>query len=113
MTDWYPYEIDIETWQQRAAAAVATVELMSEQEDAAYRAIVEHHVNAWYGGDDPIDEMVEDGLIDEQQFVVLITIQELAVERVLNLRTAGPQGGTDTNSPDRIWGFDVYGDSDD
>jgi hypothetical protein len=113
MTDWYPYEIDIEEWQQRAAAAGATVELMSAGEQATYLGCVQSHLDAWFGDIDPIDELVEDGLIDDQQFVVLITIQELAVEQVLNLRTAGVHGGAETNSPDRIWGIDTHGDSDD
>ena len=112
MTEWYPYEIDIESWQQRAAAAVRTVELMSADEQATYLACVQQHLENWFGEVDPIDEMVEDGLIDDQQFVVLITIQELAVEQVLNLRIAGVHDA-ETNSPDRIWGIDTQGDSDD
>lgn len=83
MPIWPPYDIDIESWEDRSLLVIAQLEDLGEADTQTYWVIVHALLETWFGEDSPVDDLIDEGRIDGDAFMVLVLIQELALDQTL------------------------------
>ena len=82
MNPEFTHEIDFEHWERRALLAIARVEELSESQQSRYWSVVDGLVATWFPDTNPVGEIVDEGLIHPAQFMMLVLIQEQALESI-------------------------------